>query len=194
VTGDALERAVRAIAAGGVVAIATESFFGLCADVLDAGAVDSVFALKGRAPSEPVPVLIRGDEDLERLVVEVPTPARALMERYWPGPLTIVLRARPEVPALACGSTGTIGVRVPGACPAAMLLRRCGRPLTATSANRSGEVPRTADADVRADFGDALDVIVPGTAPGGAPSTVVDATVEPFRIVRRGAVRLPEGG
>lgn len=188
-----LAEGAEAIRRGLVVAAASESFFGLAVDVMNAAALRALFDLKGRAPTEPVPVLIRDDQDVALLAAAVPAAARALMQRHWPGPLTIVLHARPEVPALACGGTGKIGLRVPGPCPAAELLRLCGRPVTATSANRSGEPPLTRGEDVRALFGDAVAVVVPGLAPGGLPSTVVDATQTPFRILRQGAVRLQPG-
>lgn len=184
----AIERAAAAVRAGRIAAAATESFFGLHVDARDPAALVALFALKGRAPTEPVPVLVASVEQAEELAAEVPAQARALMARHWPGPLTLVLYAAPGVPDLVCGGTGKIGVRVPGPCPAADVLRLCGRPVTATSANRSGEAPLTRAEDVRALFGDALAVVVPGTAPGGMPSTVVDLTVEPFRILRRGPI------
>jgi L-threonylcarbamoyladenylate synthase len=118
----------------------------------------------------------------------VPPQARELAARHWPGPLTVVLRAAVGVPDLVCGGTGKIGLRIPGPCPAADLLRLFGRPVTATSANLSGEPPLTRAQDVRAAFGDALAVVVPGAAPGGMPSTVIDLTVEPFRILRQGPI------
>ncbi len=187
---DPIDLASDALARGEIVAAATESFFGLHVDALRPEAVTALFALKGRRPTEPVPVLIADLAAVDALVEVVPEPARALMARHWPGPLTIVLRARPEVPALLCGGTGKIGLRIPGPCPAAELLRRSGRPITATSANRSGETPLTRSDDVESAFGSAVAVVVPGRAPGGSPSTVIDVTQEPFRLVRAGAVPL----
>ena len=190
---EAIDQAARAVCAGQIAAAASESFYGLLVDALDPVAVAALFALKGRAPTEPVPVLVSGLGDVMRLAVDVPDRARELMTRHWPGPLTIVLRAQPGVPDLLCGGSGKIGLRVPGPCPAADVLRLCGRPVTATSANRSGQPPLTRGADVRASFGDAVAVVVPGTAPGGMPSTVVDVTVEPFQILRQGAVHPTAG-
>lgn len=183
-----VEQAVRALRTGGIVAAATESFFGLSVDALDDRAVRALFALKGRAPTEPVPVLVGSVAQAEELAAEVPAAARSLMARHWPGPLTIVLRAAPVVPDLVCGGTGKIGLRVPGPCPAADVLRLFGRPMTATSANTSGAPPLTRAQDVRSAFGVALAVVVPGTAPGGMASTVVDLTVEPYRILRHGPI------
>lgn len=192
-TPDVLARAAQAIRDGLVVAAASESSFGLLVDAGSPAALDALFALKGRGPSEPVPVLVRDDEDVMRLVAQVPPEARALMQAHWPGALTIVMSARPEVPPRVCGGTGKIGLRVPGPCPAADVLRLCGRPVTATSANLHGQPPLSRWEDVRALFGDAVAVVVPTAAPGGPPSTVVDVTVRPFRILRQGAVRLHAG-
>ncbi|MBI2893217.1 MAG: threonylcarbamoyl-AMP synthase [Deltaproteobacteria bacterium] len=190
---DVLDLAAQALRRGEIVAIPTESSYGLAVDALDEGALARLFAVKGRAPTEPVPILVPDEAALEELVVSIPDVARSLMARHWPGPLTIVLEARPEVPSLACGGTGKIGVRVPGPCPAAELLRLFRRPMTATSANASGQPPTTRDDEVRRTFGPSIGVIVPGKAPGGPPSTVVDATETPIRILRRGSVRIEEG-
>jgi len=185
--------AARAVCDGRIVAAASESSYGLLVDAADPEALRALFALKGRAPTEPVPVLVAGLDDVRRLALAVPDRALALMARHWPGGLTVVLQARPGVPGLVCGGTGKIGLRVPGPCPAADVLRLCGRPVTATSANRSGQPPLTRGADVRAAFGHAIAIVVPDPASGGPPSTVVDATVEPFRILRQGAVHLHAG-
>jgi L-threonylcarbamoyladenylate synthase len=190
---EVLVEAARAIREGLVVAAASESSIGLLVDALSPAALEALFVLKGRRASEPVPVLVRDDDDVSLLVAEVPPEARSLMQAHWPGPLTIVMSARPEVPARICGGTGKIGLRVPGACPAADVLRLCGRPVTATSANLRGQPPLTRWEDVRALFGDGVAVVVPAVAPGGPPSTVVDVTVRPFRILRQGAVRLAAG-
>jgi L-threonylcarbamoyladenylate synthase len=190
---DPLQQGAEAIAHGGIVAAATESFFGLHVHALDVLALDRLFAAKGRRPTEPVPVLVHDVSALERLVDGIPALARPLMARYWPGPLTLVFRARAGIPRLVCGGTEKIGLRIPGACPAADLLRRCGLPITATSANRSGEPPLSRAEDVIRVLGSAVDVVVPGIAPGGVPSTVVDVTGTSLRIIRAGAVEIAEG-
>jgi tRNA threonylcarbamoyl adenosine modification protein (Sua5/YciO/YrdC/YwlC family) len=121
---------------------------------------------------------------------DLSAPARALAEAHWPGPLTLVLRARPGLaPALA--PRGTIGVRVPGPSPALEIVRAFGAPLTATSCNVSGQPPARTHAEVLAYFQGQLDAVVPGDAPGGAPSTVVDASGPTLRVLRQGAVHVP---
>jgi L-threonylcarbamoyladenylate synthase len=178
---------VAILRAGGVIACPTETLFGLLADARSARAVDRVVAIKQRGP-DPI-ALIAPDLDAVERIVELDARARALAERHWPGPLTLVLRARPGLPAPLLRD-GTVGVRVPGTSPALELARAFGDALTATSCNPSGRpAARNAD-EARAYFPSELDAIVDGVAPGGAPSTVVDATGSALRLVRRGAIEL----
>jgi len=173
---------------GGVVACATETLVGLLADALDHDAVDRVARIKGRPPDEPIAVLIPDLAAAERIGI-LSAAARDLAANHWPGPLTLVVRARPGLPALLLRD-GCVGMRVPGPSPALSLVRAFGGVLTATSANRSGEPPARTAAEARAALGSDVDAIVPEDAPGGAPSTVVDATVTPPVVLRAGAIPL----
>jgi L-threonylcarbamoyladenylate synthase len=162
---------------------------GLLADARNARAVERVVAIKRRFAPSAIAVLLPGVRTVPMVATEFPAAAERLADEHWPGPLTILLPARDDLPA-ALVSDGKIGVRVPGESPALELCRAFGGPLTATSANRSGEPPaRTAD-EARAAVGDDVDAIVPADAPGGAPSTLVDATVDPPRVLREGALAL----
>lgn len=182
-----IEAAVEALRRGEIVAFPTESSYGLGVLALDAAAVARLFAKKGRAETRPVPVLVPDAWWLDRLAARVPDGARSLAARHWPGPLTIVLEASSVVPPGVCGGTGKIGLRVPGPSVALDLVRALGEPVTATSANRSGEPPATTAHAVRAAFDP--DVHVLGhVSPGGPPSTVVDVTTDPFTIVRAGPI------
>ena len=171
---------------GGVVACATETLVGLLADALDPDAVDRVARIKGRPADEPIALLVPDLAAAERLG-ELSTEARVLAERFWPGPLTLVVRARPGLPAPLVRD-GRVGIRVPGPSPALSLVRAFGGALTATSANRSGEPPARTAAEARATLETEVDAIVPADAPGGAPSTVIDTTVTPPVVLRRGAI------
>lgn len=185
-----LSRAAGVLEAGGLVAFPTETFYGLGASALDADAVHRVFALKGRPESRPLLVLVDGVPEAER-IAEVPPHARALMERYWPGALTLVLRARSIVPDQVTAGTGTVGVRVPAHAVARGLARALGGPVTAPSANPTGaRAPTTAD-EVRRYFDGRLPLVLDGgPTAGGLPSTVLDVTVDPPRLLRAGAVRV----
>lgn len=180
---------VRALREGGVVACATETFFGLLADALDSGAVDRVCALKGREKGVPVAVLLPNVQALSSVSDEVSPTAWQLAHQHWPGPLTLLVRARAGLSA-ALVKDGTIGVRVPGASPALQLVQAFGSPLTATSANRSGEPAARTAQEVAEAFPGGLAAIVGTVAPGGLTSTIVDTTGPELVVVRKGPIAL----
>lgn len=177
--------------AGGVVAVATESFFGLLADVANPRALDALFSLKPRGADKSVGLILPWEAAWSSLVTDIPPAAHALGSALWPGPLSIALPAAPGVDR-RLAPNGTIAVRDPGPCPARELARAFGRPLTATSANQPGAPPATRDAEVRAAFGPAVEdgrlVVVPGQSPGGPPSTLVVVDGATVRLLRPGAV------
>lgn len=175
---------LEALSRGEVLACPTETLHGLLADALSAAAVARVVSLKQRGP-EPIALLLPDHASLVQVAQPLSRAAAALAARHWPGPLTLVVRALPGLPA-ALVQDGRVGVRVPGPSPAARLVRAFGRPLTATSANPSGQPAARTEAEVRAYFGADL-LVVPGDAPGGPPSTVVDVT-DGVRVLRQGAV------
>jgi L-threonylcarbamoyladenylate synthase len=190
-TPSALERLSRQVASvlqrSGLVAIPTETFYGLGVNPFDARAVDRLRAAKGREDAKPILVLVASINDLSAFVEHVPAAASLLMEEFWPGPLTILFPARASLPHALTAGTGLVGMRVSSCRPLRELLTRVG-PLTGTSANRAGAAPaRTAEAVQRA-LGDAVDLILDaGPTPGGLPSTVVDAH-HSLSIVREGAL------
>jgi tRNA threonylcarbamoyl adenosine modification protein (Sua5/YciO/YrdC/YwlC family) len=185
-----LARYVQCLRAGGVVACPTETLVGLLADALSAQAVDRVVAIKRRGP-EPIALILPDVHALARVAEPLSELALALATRHWPGPLTLIVRALPGLPA-ALVRDGTIGVRVPGPSPALELARAFAGPLTATSCNPSGLPAARTEAEVRGYFPSELDDIVPGDAPGGLPSTVVDATGLAAKMIRQGAISLTE--
>jgi len=184
-----LERAVRCLLEGGLVAFPTDTLYGLAAAAFNDRAVKRLFGVKGRPPDRPLPILIESIEDADMIATDIPPGARLLMEAFWPGGLTRVLRRHSGFCSLALAGGETVAVRVPAHPVALDLLRRVGEPLTGTSANFSGRPgPRTAE-EVRRQLGDRVDLIVDGgPCPGGIESTVVDCTVDPPRLLREGAV------
>jgi L-threonylcarbamoyladenylate synthase len=186
-----VERLSRQVASvlqrSGLVAIPTETFYGLGVNPFDARAVDRLRAVKGREDAKPILVLVASINDLSAFVEQVPPAASLLIEGFWPGPLTILFPARASLPHALTAGTGLVGMRVSSCRPLCELLTRVG-PLTGTSANRAGAAPaRTAEA-VQQALGDAVDLILDaGPTPGGLPSTVVDAH-HSLRIVREGAI------
>ena len=178
---------------GGVIAYPTETFYGLCVDPFNEEAVERLFTLKGRTAKNPVSVIIPDVSMLEKVAVEVTPLARTLIKRFWPGPLTVIFKARPNVPALLLGSTGKIGVRVSSSPVAKRLSETLSSPITATSANPSGSPPPASAEEVLAYFNGSIDVLIDGgRLPGRLGSTVVDATGESLAVVRAGEVPTEE--
>jgi len=186
-----LERAADVLRQGGLVAYPTDTLYGLAARPTDARAVERLFAAKGRPPERAVPLLIASPMDLAAVAEDVPEVARRLMGAFWPGALTIVLRTARGFRSTATGET--VAVRVPDHPVPRELVRLLGQPITGTSANVSGgPEPLTPD-DVRAQLGESVDLVIDGgRCRGGQPSTVVDCTTDPPRIVREGAVSREE--
>jgi L-threonylcarbamoyladenylate synthase len=177
------------VRAKGVIAYPTDTFYGLGADPRDPEAVRRIFAIKSREAGQPILLLLHDRSEVTAWASAVTPSAERLMERFWPGPLTLVFSAAPDVLPELTGGGGTIGLRVPGNELTRELLRNLGTALTGTSANRSGgRDPRTAE-EVMREVGDRVDLVLDGGATtGDRPSTVVDVTVEPPRIIRQGNI------
>jgi L-threonylcarbamoyladenylate synthase len=187
----AIALAVDVLRAGRLVAFPTETFYGLGADALDPEAVARVFRAKGRPADKPLLVLVDSLEMARTIVSELPIGIKPLLDAHWPGPLTVVFHAQPHVPHALTAGTGTVGVRLPGHAVARALVRGFGRPVTAPSANPHARPSPTTATAVRRWLGDSVDLVLDGgPTPGGYPSTVLDATVRPYRVVRAGAVVL----
>ena len=189
-TRAALRTAADTLRAGGVVALPTETFYGLAVAALDAGSVRRIFELKGRPDSKPLLVLV-DSVAMTETVAHVTPSARDLMTRYWPGALTLVMPARATVPSVVTAGTGTLGVRLSSHPVARGLVELLGEPVTAPSANSHGQAsPTTAD-EVVAGLGDRVDLVLDGGAtPGGPASTLLDLTRTPPVVLRVGAVSL----
>lgn len=171
---------------GGVVAVPTETVYGLAANGLDAAAVRKIFTAKGRAETKPISLFAACIEDAERFCV-VDGRARRL-SALWPGPLTVILPRLGCVPdEITAGGEG-VGIRVPDDRTTLEILRRAGIPLTGTSANISGEPPARSAAEAMEIFDGRVDAVVEGVSPGGVPSTVVDLTGSIAKVVRMGAI------
>jgi L-threonylcarbamoyladenylate synthase len=191
-TPEALEPVVLALERGGVVAIATESFFGLLADAGRPDAVERLTSLKPRGADKGMPLVLPDRAAWKALVVEIPRSASALADAFWPGGLSIALPAAQALDRRLLLDE-RVAVRVPGASPAAELVRAFGRPLTATSANLPGEPPATTALAVERAFAEAVRggvlTVWRDEAPGGFPSTMVVVDGNRARIAREGAVK-----
>jgi L-threonylcarbamoyladenylate synthase len=181
--------AIAAIKAGEVVAIPTDTLYGLAANPFDAAAVERVFAIKGRAVDQALPLLAADAEQIARRLGPLSASGEALASRFWPGPLTLLMAAPEGLVREVHGGTGLVGVRVPAHPVARALCRMSELPLTATSANRSGEPPTNDPDTVARVLGPGLAVLIDaGKTAGGPPSTIVDATGAVPRLIRAGAI------
>jgi L-threonylcarbamoyladenylate synthase len=189
----ARERARRLIASGGVLAFRTDTFYGLGADPFNQGALNTIKKLKGREAGKPILVILSDARQAQRFLAEETELFRMVCAKHWPGPLTLVVRARREVPEELTAGAGTIGVRLPQDDAVREFVRMCGGALTATSANLSGAPPASTAEEVKRFFPVGLDLIVDGgPARGVQPSTVLDLTTAEPRLIREGALSRQE--
>jgi L-threonylcarbamoyladenylate synthase len=189
---NAIEAASLAIQRGDLVVLPTDPVYGVAADAIDPAAVRSLLAAKGRGREMPPPVLVSAASTIDALAVNIPDYARALVDAFWPGPLTLVCHQQSSLQWDLGDTRGTVAVRMPDHDIALEILERTG-PLAVSSANRTG-MPAATDADQAMEMiGEEVAVIVDGgTSPGGAASTIVDATGPQGRILRRGALSLEQ--
>jgi len=184
-----IDRAVRALREGQLVAFPTETVYGLGADARNPSAVARVFAVKGRPADHPLIVHIADAGELSQWAAEVPAAARVLAAACWPGPLTLLLRKAAEVPSATTGGLDSVGLRVPAHPLALELLRNFGGGIAAPSANRFGRVSPTSAAHVQADLGDDVDVLLDGGPCAiGVESTILDLTGDVPTLLRPGGV------
>lgn len=188
-TNHQLDDTVTILRNGGVVAYPTDTLYGLGASSLSTEGLDKLFKIKGRPSHMAVPVFLSNHEELEEVAKEIPELARILGAHFWPGALTLVLLKKDWIPDIIAGGQPTIGVRIPDHPLPRALVRKLGAPITATSANLSGQPPARNIQEVNLQLGPALDLIIDGGPSSvGYPSTVVDCSrPKPF-IVREGAI------
>jgi tRNA threonylcarbamoyl adenosine modification protein (Sua5/YciO/YrdC/YwlC family) len=189
---EAVAAASLAVQRGDLVVIPTDTVYGIGADAFDADAVRALLAAKGRGREMPPPVLVSAATTVDALASELPGYARALIEEFWPGPLTLVCRQQPSLQWDLGDTRGTVAVRMPDHPVALAVLERTG-PLAVSSANKTGR-PAATDADGALEMlGDDVAVVVDaGESPGGEASTIIDVTGSQGRVLRRGALSLEE--
>jgi len=190
---DAIAWTAEAIATGKVVAIPTDTVYGIVASLSHPEALARIFEIKARDPRRVLPVLISSAEQVEHLTAELDPDVPLLLATFWPGPLTVVVTALPGMPASVAGTDGTIGLRVPNHPTAIAVIEHAGGAVACTSANLSGELPARTAADVFDALGARLDLILDGgPTPGGTPSTVIRATGGTISLLREGAIPIEQ--
>lgn len=190
---ESIQQAARILRTGGVAVFPTETVYGVGADIRDAAAVGRVFALKNREPSQPLMAHCASPVQMLEYVAEVPEMVQPLINRFWPGPLALIFRATGKVPPVVTGGGQTIGIRMVGHPVARDLLEELGAPIAGTSANLHGE-PATSRFDaINLKLLERVDVALDaGLCGRDQPSTVLDVTCDPPRLVRLGAVSVQD--
>ena len=188
-----LEKAVRSLGNGGVVVFPTDTLYGLGADVFSLPALQRIFSIKGRPADLALPVLVADMDQLEAVALPLSSQARRLAQRFWPGPLTLVMHRSPDLPDLVTGGADTVAVRMPGHPVPLELARRLGRPITGTSANLSGQPDLLDLGALENQLGNLVDhIIQTGPVPAGTASTIVDVTGDAPQLLREGAISMKD--
>ena len=185
---DVCVEAVQCLKSGGIIAIPTDTVYGLGADPFNASAVQKLYTIKGRPDGKPIPLVLSSVEDVRRVAQNLPDYFFHLTDRFWPGGLTVIVEAKDLLPVLTAGGN-TVGVRIPDNPLLLKILKTFGGPAAITSANLSGEPPATSPQEIGEELASRIDVIVDGgKTPGPIPSTVYDISVSPPLIRRHGVV------
>ena len=180
--------AVQHLKSGGIIAIPTDTVYGLAADPFNADAVQRLYTIKGRPDGKPIPLILSSVADIHSFSQNLPEFFFHLTDRFWPGGLTIIVEAKNLLPVLTAGGT-TVGVRIPDNPLLLQILRTFGGPAAVTSANLSGEPPATSPEEIDEELASRIDMIVDGgKTPGPIPSTVYDLSVSPPLVRRPGII------
>lgn len=186
---EVIQQASETLRRGGLVAFPTDTLYALGANALDPAAIERVLTVKGRHHGKPLSVLVPSVEVAADLAAGLPEAVRRLMQAFWPGALTVVVKASPKIPTVLTATAGTAGLRMPAGSVAQALLAAFGGPLIGTSANKSGGADPADARTVQKAIGGQIDLILDGgRVTLGVPSTVIDCTVQPARILREGAI------
>jgi len=184
-----IKKAAQIILQGGIIAFPTESFYGLAADALNEAALKKIFRVKGREEGKPILLLIADQSWLKGLVQEISPLAERLMEKFWPGPLTLVFNASPQLSPLLTADTGKIGIRLSPHPVTQALVQGVGRAITGTSANLSGQPGTLTAREAFHSLGESLDAVLDGGKTAGGPgSTVLDVSDPSPRMIREGMI------
>lgn len=187
----ALPHALDILRSGGLVAFPTDTVYGLGALAFDHSAVDSIYTAKDRPVEKAIPILLAEPGQMDEVGKDIPESARTLAAHFWPGPLTILVPKRGNLP-LAVSATATVAVRVPDHTVAQAILRAAG-PMAVTSANISGANPPSSAQEVYEQMNGRIPLIIDGgTTPGGVPSTLVDCTSPGIKVLREGPISLEQ--
>jgi len=186
---EVIQQACEVLRHGALVAFPTDTLYALGANALDSAAIERVHTVKGRHHGKPLSVLVPSVEAAADLAAGLPDRVRSLMQAFWPGALTVVVKASPKIPSVLRGAAGTVGLRMPAGSVVRALLAAFAGPIIGTSANKSGGADPADAKTVQKAIGGQIDLILDGGRVAlGVPSTVIDCTIQPARILREGAI------
>lgn len=186
---NALKTAADELKNGKLVAFPTDTVYGVGCPAFDAAAVERLYRVKGRQANKPIPILVTGPEQLRLIAREITPLADKLIEKFWPGALTLILKRQPNLPDAICAGGDTIAVRMPAHVQALAIIEEVGMPLATTSANKSGWQSPLDAQQVLLNLNGRIDLVLDaGPCPGGVDSTVVDATGDTIKILRETAI------
>lgn len=186
---DLLTKAADVILQGGVIGYPTETVYGLGANALSDAVVEKIFELKGREKNKPILIIASELDEVKKLAASFPAQAEILANAFWPGALTMIFEAAPQLSPLLLGGGNQIGIRIPGNQICLELLKLCGVPITSTSANLSGKANPISAREVFENFGDKLDLIIDGgPSQSRTPSTVLQIDTDRLTLIREGAI------
>jgi len=181
-------KAANIIKNGGIIAFPSDTCYGLATNPFDAQAVDRLFKIKGRDACKGIILLVSSMEMLEALTKNLSPLSKSMMKAFWPGPLTLILEKKPHLSDRLSGTHQTIGIRYPKAQIPIQLIKKTGFPISATSANKSGETSAQSAEEIKESLGENLDLILDAGHCKGLPSTIIDTTVIPPKLLRKGAL------
>jgi len=190
---EVLYKAIDILRKGGIIAFPTETFYGLGVKYDNNEGLKRLYEIKKRSLQKGLPIILKDIEDVNKVAIEIPELAISLMKKYWPGPLTIVLKAKKELSKYITASTGKVAVRVPGESFALILVKEAGFPITATSANPSGIPPADNPQQILKYFAKDIDLIIDkGKTHGYKPSTIVEIVNDRIKILRNGILTIKD--
>lgn len=185
-------KAIKIIKEGGVVVFPTDTAFGVGCRFDDEKAVKRIFSIKNRSEMQPLPILVNSISMAKEYFAPVSVKVDNLLNRHWPGALTVVFNSRESVPVFVRGGETTVGIRMPNHPFPLALIEAIGVPLATTSANFHGEATPYKTEDIDPGFAKLVDLVVPGSCPVGLSSTIVNCSREPWEVIRQGAVTIDE--
>lgn len=185
-----IKKSVNILKNDGVIAVPTDTLYALAASIESPKGIEKIFEIKGRSYNSPISLLINSSEQLKKYTQEIPEETWNLINQFWPGPLTIILKSSPSVPNILLAHTGKVGLRIPNNLVARNIVQKLGSAITGTSVNISGQADMISQIDIKNTFGNKIDLIIENNIKKtNIASTILDLTVKPAIIIREGFIQ-----